>query len=126
MATHGGSAKPRADMTHAFWWGLFAVGGMVAALLVPVHILLQGILGPLGVPVVSNEYDTFAAAVSNPLVKLYLFVLVSLPLYHTAHRLRYFVLDLGLHGARTLVAVLCYGGAIAGTLATAYVLLSVP
>jgi fumarate reductase subunit D len=113
-------------MTHAFWWGLFAVGGMVAALLVPVHILLQGILGPLGVPVVSNEYETFASAVSNPLVKLYLFVLISLPLYHTAHRLRYFVLDLGLHGGRTLVAVLCYGGAMAGTLAAAYVLLSVP
>jgi fumarate reductase subunit D len=126
MAGREGTAKPKADMSHAFWWGLFAVGGMVAALLVPVHILLQGILGPLGVPVVSNSYETFARAVSNPLVKLYLFVLISLPLFHTAHRLRYLILDLGVHGAKTLVAVLCYGGAIGGTLAAAYVLLTVP
>jgi fumarate reductase subunit D len=133
MAAREGAAKPKPDMSHAFWWGLFAVGGMVAALLVPVHILLQGVLGPLGiVPVVGSDpdplraYETLAAAVANPLVKLYLFVLISLPLFHAAHRLRYFVLDLGVHGARTLVAFVFYGAAVAGTLFTAYVLLTVP
>jgi fumarate reductase subunit D len=114
-------------MSHAFWWGMFAVGGMVAALLVPVHILIQGVLGPLGiVPVVSNRYETLAAAVANPLVKLYLFVLLSLPLFHTAHRLRYLILDLGVHGGRSVVAVLLYGAAVLGTLVAGYVLLTVP
>jgi fumarate reductase subunit D len=114
-------------MSHAFWWGLFAVGGMVAAVLLPVHILLQGVLGPLGiVPVVSGHYDTFAAAVGHPLVKLYLFVLISLPLFLAAHRLRYFVLDLGLRSGGQAVALLCYGAAVLVTIVTAYILLTVP
>jgi fumarate reductase subunit D len=120
-------ARPRMDVSHAIWWGLFAVGGMTAAVLLPVHILIQGILGPLGlVPAVSNSYETYAAAVANPLVKLYLFVLISLPLFHAAHRLRYFLYDLGLRAGRGLVALLLYGAAILGTIATAYVLLTVP
>ncbi|HEX2324432.1 MAG TPA: fumarate reductase subunit FrdD [Chloroflexota bacterium] len=121
------AARPRVDMSHAIWWGLFAVGGMTAAVLLPVHILIQGILGPLGlVPAVSNSYQTYAAAVAHPLVKLYLFVLISLPLFHAAHRLRYFLYDLGLRAGRRLVALLLYGAAILGTIATAYVLLTVP
>jgi fumarate reductase subunit D len=122
-------APPRhkAQMSHAVWWGLFAVGGMTAAVLLPVHILIQGVLGPLGiVPAVSTYYDTYAAAVANPLVKLYLFVLISLPLFHAAHRLRYLLYDLGLRAGRGALAVIMYGAAVLGTLATAYVLLTVP
>jgi fumarate reductase subunit D len=127
MAVRDEAARPKPDMSHAFWWGLFAVGGMVAALLVPIHILIQGILGPLGVvPFAGSRYEAFAAAVANPLVKLYLLVLIGLPLFHTAHRLRYFLLDLGVHGARGPIAFLFYGAAVAGTLVTAYVLLTVP
>ncbi|HEX2037236.1 MAG TPA: fumarate reductase subunit FrdD [Chloroflexota bacterium] len=126
MAAREQVAKARPAMSHAFWWGLFAVGGMVAAVLVPVHILLQGVLGPLGVPVVSNREETFAAAVAHPLVKLYLFVLISLPFFHAAHRLRYFVFDLGVRGAPGVVASLCYGAAVVGTLVTAYILATTP
>jgi fumarate reductase subunit D len=127
MAVRDEAARRKPAMSHAFWWGLFAVGGMVAALLVPVHILIQGVLGPLGVvPFAGSSYEAFAAAVAHPLVKLYLFVLVSLPLFHTAHRLRYFLIDLGVHGARSLVAFLLYGAAVAGTLLTGYILLTVP
>jgi|SRR5581483_5458986 len=119
--------KGKISAAHALWWGLFATGGMVAAVLLPVHILLQGILGPMGVlPVVSNRYDTAAAAVANPLVKLYLFVLISLPFFHAAHRLRFLVFELGLRGGRMLVPILCYGAAILGMLAAALVLLTVP
>ncbi len=114
-------------MSHAFWWGMFAVGGMVAALLVPVHILVQGVLGPLGiVPAVDRQYETFAAALANPLVKLYLLVLISLPLFHWAHRFRFFLLDLGVRGGKGPLAVVMYGSAVGGTLITAYVLLTVP
>jgi len=122
----GARALRRVDMSHAVWWGLFAVGGMVAAILVPIHILIQGVLGPLGiVPAVSNRAGTLAAALANPLVRLYLFVLVSAPLFHAAHRIRFLLIDLGLHGGRTLVAVLCYGGAILGTCVAAYILVTV-
>ena len=119
--------QPKAAMSHAVWWALFAVGGMTAALLLPVHILIQGVLGPLGVvPAVGSSYATAAAALANPLVKLYLFVLISLPLFHAAHRLRYLLYDLGLRGGRRTIAVLMYGAAVLGTLVAAYLLLTVP
>ena len=70
--------------------------------------------------------DDIAAAVANPLVKLYLFVLISLPFFHAAHRLRYFLYDLGLRAGRPAVAVIMYGAAVLGTIATAYVLLTAP
>ena len=125
MKAESARALRKPDMSHALWWGLFAVGGMVAAVLVPVHILFQGILGPLGVtPVASNRADTLAGALANPLVRLYLFVLISAPLFHAAHRVRFLLVDLGLHGGRTLVATLCYGGAILGTCLAAYVLIT--
>jgi fumarate reductase subunit D len=119
--------EPKAAMSHAVWWALFAVGGMTAALLLPAHMLIQGVLGPLGiVPAVSSSYDTAAAALANPLVKLYLFVLISLPLFHAAHRLRYLLYDLGLRSGRRAMATLMYGAAVLGTLVAAYVLLTAP
>ena len=60
-----------------------------------------------------------------PLIKLYLLVLISLPLYHWAHRFRYFLFDLGLHGGRMALAYLCYGAAVVGTIAAALVLIRV-
>ena len=113
--------------SHAFWWGLFAVGGMTAAVLVPIHILVQGVLGPLGiVPAVTNRYQTAAAAFANPLVRLYFFVLISLPLFHAAHRLRFLLIDLGVKGGRQPIAFALYGGAILVTLIAAYVLITLP
>lgn len=106
-----------------FWWSLFSVGGVVAAFLVPVHLFLHGLAIPLGW--VSVSHARMLALVSQPLVKVYLFVLIALPLYHCFHRLRFVLEDLGIHGLRTPLAVLCYGSAIVGTVATLWVLLRV-
>jgi fumarate reductase subunit D len=113
-------------LAHLFWWFIFAQGGVLAALLIPVHILVQGILGPLGiVPVVDRHYDTWISILGNPIVKLYLLVLISLPFFHFAHRLRYLLVDLGVPAAKTLPAqVIFYGGAVVVTLAAIYILLT--
>jgi fumarate reductase subunit D len=113
-------------LAHLFWWFMFAQGGVLAALLIPVHILVQGILGPLGVVhVVDRNYDTWISILGNPIVKLYLLVLISLPFFHFAHRLRYLLVDLGLPAAKTLVAqVIFYGAAVVVTLAAIYILLT--
>ena len=94
--------------------------------MLPVHILVQGILGPLGiVQVVDRHYDTWANVIGNPIVKLYLLVLIALPFFHFAHRLRYLLVDLGVPAARSLPAqVIFYGGAIVVTLVTIWVLLT--
>ena len=106
-----------------FWWSLFSVGGVVAAFLVPVHLFLHGLAIPLGW--VSVGHGRLLALVGQPLVKMYLFVLIALPLYHWAHRFRFILEDLGLHGLRMPLAVLCYGSAIVGTVATLWVLIRI-
>lgn len=119
----------RPALAHLFWWFMFSQGGVVAAIFIPVHVLLQGILGPLGVvPVVDRHYDTWTRVLSNPLVKLYLLVLIAVPFFHFAHRLRYLLVDFGVRAARGVPAqVVFYGGAIVVTLVTIWVLLtSVP
>ena len=105
---------------------MFSQGGVLAALLLPVHILVQGILGPLGiVTVVDRHYDTWISILGNPIVKLYLLVLISVPFFHFAHRLRYLLVDLGLPAAKKWPAqVLFYGGAVAVTLITVWLLLT--
>ena len=110
----------------ALWWSLFSAGGVVAALLVPVHIVLTGIVVPLGwVPPEAFGYERMRALVSHPLTKLYLFVLLALPFFHCAHRIRHTLYDTGLRGYQIPIAVLCYGAAILGTVAAGAILLSI-
>ena len=111
---------------HLVWWFLFAQGGVLAAILVPVHVLVQGILGPLGiVPVVDRHYDTWIRILGNPIVKLYLLVLIAFPFFHFAHRLRYLLVDLGVPAAKSTPAqVIFYGGAVLVTLVTIWILLT--
>lgn len=102
---------------------MFAQGGVVAAILLPVHIVLNGILGPLGFARVVTPANTTIMA--NPIVKLYLLVLIAVPFFHFAHRLRYLLVDMGVPAARTVPAqVVFYGAAILVTLVTIYVLLT--
>jgi len=113
----------RTALDHLLWWFLFAQGGVLAAVLLPVHILFQGILGPLGVVKVVTPENT--AILGNPIVKLYLLVLIAVPFFHFAHRLRYLLVDFGVPAARSIPAqVVFYGGAILVTLVTIYVLLT--
>ena len=100
-----------------FWWALFGAGGTMAALFIPVHLFLSGLAIPLewvGAP----GYEGTLLLVRHPLARLYLFALVSLSLFHWAHRFRFTLYDgLQLKHLNELIAVLCYGSALVGTLA---------
>jgi succinate dehydrogenase subunit D len=124
MSTETTTHRPA--FMHLFWWFMFSQGGVIAAVLIPVHILVQGILGPLDVvPVVDRHYDTWISVLGNPIVKLYLLVLIAVPFFHFAHRLRYLLVDLGLAAAkRTPAQVIFYGTAVVVTLVTIWVLLT--
>jgi fumarate reductase subunit D len=52
-------------------------------------------------------------------------VLISLPLFHWAHRFRFTLVDLGLKAAKGPIAIFCYGSALAGTVIAAFVLLRI-
>jgi len=112
------------DTIEPFWWGLFMAGAGVIGILLPIEMIIFGWAIPLGtIPAAAYSPSRMAALLGNPIVKLYLFVLISLPLFHWAHRFRYFVFDLGLRGARMPMAVLCYGAAVVGTIAAAITLI---
>jgi fumarate reductase subunit D len=103
-------------------WLPFAGGGLAAALITPVLILITGILVPLGV--LHLHYETIAAFTHHPIGKLIVFGAVALPAWHAAHRLRMTAHDLGLGGGFAIKAA-CYGTAWLIILAAAGALIAI-
>ena len=112
-----------AKSNEPIWWSLFSAGGMVAAMIFPILIIITGILVPFGLasddPLNFEKINT--AVTQNNYVKLIIFIVITLPLFHWAHRFRFTLVDVGLKSMSTLISILCYGGAIAGTIASAIV-----
>jgi fumarate reductase subunit D len=107
-------------------WFLFSVGGTVAAFLIPVHLFFLGLAVPLGL-FHAPRYESVLARSHHPLARVYLFVLISLPLFHWAHRFRYTLYDgLKLKHLTELIAAICYGSALVGSAAAAYFLWMLP
>ena len=104
-----------------FWWALFGAGGMIAALLLPITIVITSIL--VMASVVST--DELRVLFTKPVVRVYLFAIISLPLFHWAHRFRFTLVDLGLKSLKAPIAALCYGSAIAGSVVAALLLLGI-
>lgn len=103
-------------------WLLFSGGGVLAAVFLPILVLLFGLAFPLGwLP--APDHAHLLAVVSHPLTLLFLFVLFVLLLSHWAHRFRYTLYDgLQLKQMKRPIAVLCYGGAVVGSVFSVVVL----
>jgi len=107
-------------------WSLFSAGGTISAFLFPVHIVLLGLAFPLGW-IETPSYEALMSLVRHPLARLYVFALISLPLFHSAHRVRYTLYDgLKLKHLAPIIVTACYGTAILGSLAVAVTLLKIP
>lgn len=102
-----------------FFWVLFTSGGMITALLFPAIVAILWIAVPMGWITASD----LAAKFQPPLVRAFLFVLISCALFHWAHRFRYTLYDgLQLEHLYGMIAFICYGGATILTGVAAYVL----
>jgi fumarate reductase subunit D len=107
-------------------WLLFSAGGVVSALLMPVLIVLFGLAFPLGW-LSPPSHDHLLAVISHLLTRLALFVACMLSLFHWAHRFRYTLYDgLQIKHLNEVIAVLCYGGAIVGSVVAAYLMWQIP
>ncbi|WP_327091365.1 hypothetical protein OIE66_12180 [Nonomuraea sp. NBC_01738] len=97
-----------------YLWLLFSGGGVVAALLLPVLVLLFGVLMPLGV--LDWPSAAHLAALLDPVpVRLALVAVIVLCLFHAAHRIRFTGEELlGLARFDLVIALACYGAAVAG------------
>lgn len=105
-----------------FLWALFSGGGMASALLLPAAVTLLWIAAPLGWLDVGS-YASLSAQWSQPLVRLALFALITLFLFHWAHRFRYTLYDgLQLYHLNQLIAVVTYGIATFLSGVAAYIL----
>lgn len=101
-------------------WGLFAAGGTLSAFLLPVLVLI-GLLAAYGQPPAGLDYESMRAFAAGWFGKLILFAVVTLCLWHAAHRLRDALHGLGLRADKA-VAVVGYGIAMLGTIVTVYYL----
>jgi fumarate reductase subunit D len=97
-------------------WAPFFAGAGLSALLMPVLIIIT-ILASYGViPSFDLRGSNLLGLVNHWYVRVVLFILISLSLFHALHRIRFILVDLGLKAAHSMIAALCYGLAIMGTL----------
>jgi fumarate reductase subunit D len=107
-------------------WTLFSAGGVVAAVALPIHLLLFGIAIPLE-RLAPPEQPYLLELLRSPWTRIYLFVLCTLALFHAAHRFRYTLYDgLQIKHLNEVINTFCYGGAVAGSAWAAYLLWQVP
>ena len=113
-------AKRRAE---PLVWLLFSSGGLVAALLLPVLLVLFGLVIPAGWISAPTQAHLESLA-ANPLTRIVLLGLFVLALFHWAHRFRYTLYEgLQLKHLSKLIIVGCYGGALVGSALAVYFLL---
>jgi len=109
-----------------FFWAMFSAGGMLAALVLPAVVLLLWFAIPLGW-VEAPSYVELVTKIDRPPVKLALFALVVLSLFHWAHRFRFTLYDgLQLSHLYGLIATVSYGSATVLTLLAARLFWSFP
>ena len=107
-------------------WLLFSAGGVLAALMGPILLVLFGVAFPLGW-VSPPSHEHLLSVLGHPLARVFLFAFCALLLVHGAHRFRYTLYDgLQIKHLNEFVNVLCYGGAILGSAVAAYLLWQVP
>ena len=104
-------------------WSLFAAGGTLAAFLLPVLVVIFLLAGFAEVPA-GLDYKSMHHFVAGWFGKLALFVLISLSLWHAAHRLRDALHGLGLRADKA-VALIGYSVAGVGTALALYYLLKI-
>ena len=104
-------------------WSLFAAGGTITALLTPVLVLLFALAVPLGLLAPEAlSYTQLQSMLENPFIRLIVFGVLFLSLWHSAHRMRITVHDFGLRSDGVAVFIF-YGLAAVATVFLAIALI---
>jgi fumarate reductase subunit D len=104
----------------AIVWGLFAAGGTVSSFVFPALITLFFLIA-VGTTPDGLQYEKIHEFAASFLGKACLFIVISLSLWHAAHRLRVVFHDLGVRKDK-VVANAVYLVAFVGTAMTAFYL----
>ena len=98
---------PHVARLHAFLWGIFSLGGIIAAFLLPILIYITGIAYPLGLWPVTNT-DPTGVLVTRRLGVLFIFVVVAGSLFHGLFRFQSTLGELGLKRYSRVLAGIAY------------------
>lgn len=91
--------KSRQALFEALDWGVFSLGGIITAFLLPVNIVVTLLLQQ---PIPRGALLSFPIL---PLTKLYLFILLIGATWHALHRIRFILLGFGLSHYRKAVTI---------------------
>lgn len=99
------------------FWGLFSAGGMWAAIFAPVIIVIISFIIPFGDAATRSYILKLITMFSG---KLFLFFMISLPIWCALHRILHMLHDFNIHPRRG--KLLTYGLALIWTIHVGYVL----
>ena len=112
----------KADKIHALLWGIFSVGGFIAAFLLPILIYINNIAYPLGLWPVANSSLIKIVFMVSLLSALFIFVTIGGSLFHGIFRFKTTLPELGLRRASSIISAVGYVIITVGLIALAYYL----
>ncbi len=117
-------AKP--DKLEAILWLTFTLGGFIAAIYIPVIIVINNLaprIGALSSDIVS--YDSMLGRL-DPLTRIFFLIVVVASIYHGMHRFKFVLFDIGLLRFKTPIYVLVYAIIVIAALIAIYSLILIP
>lgn len=107
------------------FWSLFGAGGVVVAFILPMLIFITGLAVPLGIlPPETLAFARIHAFAAGWAGKIFIFIVIALPLWHGVHRIFLSLHDLGIHRGRTVFRWCLYGLAfVCSIMAFSYLLI---
>ena len=107
---------------HALLWGVFSLGGMIAAFLLPVTIYLMAIAYPYSLWPFNNGANAGVLVTGHLLSALFIFVTIGGSLYHGVFRFQSVLLEVGLQNYRRALEAIGYFIIFTGIIVLAYFL----
>src|SRR5256885_14518470 len=109
---------------HAILWGIFSLGGMIAAFLLPVMIYMTAIAYPFSLWPFNGTRDPSFLVTGHLLGALFIFVTIAGSLYHGIFRFQSVLTEVGLLRYRRALEAVGYFIIFVGIIALAYYLVT--
>ena len=115
-------AAPKVARLHALLWGVFSIGGTVAAFLLPVMIYFTAIAYPFGIWPFNGAKDASFLVTGHLLGALFVFVTIAGSLFHGVYRFQSALTEVGLLKYRRALEAVGYTVIFVGIIILAYYL----